>query len=168
MLWLLCVNGLSQSPRWRSAGSGVLLKGRVHVSKLHSVTSCQTLTLTSLLHPQSLKNQGFFSSYDFSFMKSENILLKYVVLNLWHSIFCGTKKEGFCECQWIQNKFSYPTKTYSGKKLHAVFQYVCNIQNLLKLYNNLVYTTGPLNAWIWLADERSKVCNYFQGNARRT
>ncbi len=29
------------------------------------------------------------------------------------------------------------------------------------------YTTGPLNAWIWLADERSKVCNYFQGNARR-
>ncbi len=28
------------------------------------------------------------------------------------------------------------------------------------------YTTGPLNAWIWLADEHSKVCNYFQGNAR--
>ncbi len=30
------------------------------------------------------------------------------------------------------------------------------------------YTTGPLNAWIWLADEHSKVCNYFQGNARQT
>ncbi len=30
-----------------------------------------------------------------------------------------------------------------------------------------IYTTGPLNAWIWLADERSEVCNYFQGNARR-
>ncbi len=32
----------------------------------------------------------------------------------------------------------------------------------------IAYTTGPLNAWIWLADEHSKVCNYFQGNARRT
>ncbi len=29
------------------------------------------------------------------------------------------------------------------------------------------YTTGLLNAWIWLADERSKVCNYFQENALR-
>ncbi len=27
----------------------------------------------------------------------------------------------------------------------------------------LYYTTGVLNAWIWLADESSKVCNYFQG-----
>ncbi len=27
---------------------------------------------------------------------------------------------------------------------------------------------GLLNAWIWLADARSKVCNYFQGNARWT
>ncbi len=25
-----------------------------------------------------------------------------------------------------------------------------------------------LNAWIWLADKRSEVCNYFQKNARRT
>ncbi len=24
------------------------------------------------------------------------------------------------------------------------------------------YATGPLNAWIWLAEERSEVCNYFQ------
>ncbi len=29
-------------------------------------------------------------------------------------------------------------------------------------------TTGLLNAWIWLADKRSNVCNYFQGNAHRT
>ncbi len=27
---------------------------------------------------------------------------------------------------------------------------------------------GPLNASIWLADERSEVYNYFQGNAQRT
>ncbi len=27
---------------------------------------------------------------------------------------------------------------------------------------NSIYTTGPLNAWIWLAVERSKVCNYFR------
>ncbi len=23
------------------------------------------------------------------------------------------------------------------------------------------YTTGPLNAWIWLAEEHSEMCNYF-------
>ncbi len=27
---------------------------------------------------------------------------------------------------------------------------------------------GPLNAWTWLAEECSKVCSYFQGNAQRT
>ncbi len=26
-------------------------------------------------------------------------------------------------------------------------------------------TTGLLNAWIWLDDEHSKMCNYFQGNS---
>ncbi len=31
-----------------------------------------------------------------------------------------------------------------------------------------IYITGPLNAWIWLAEERSEVCNYFMGNTRRT
>ncbi len=29
----------------------------------------------------------------------------------------------------------------------------------------LYHTTGPLNAWIWLADERSEVRTYLQGNA---
>ncbi len=44
-------------------------------------------------------------------------------------------------------------------------------------YPLLIQSTGPLNAWIWLADERSEVWrsyyfsiifNYFQGNARQT
>ncbi len=33
-------------------------------------------------------------------------------------------------------------------------------------YICIIYTT--INAWIWLADERSEVYTYFQGNARRT
>ncbi len=41
-------------------------------------------------------------------------------------------------------------------------------QDLGKETVKYFYTTGPLNAWIWLADECSKVCNYFQGNARQT
>ncbi len=48
-------------------------------------------------------------------------------------------------------------------KLKKMSQHFRN-SGCIRIY---IYTTGPLNAWIWLADERSKVCNYFQGNARR-
>ncbi len=30
------------------------------------------------------------------------------------------------------------------------------------------FVLWPLNVWIWLADERSEVWNYFQENTRRT
>ncbi len=44
--------------------------------------------------------------------------------------------------------------------------YILSIFHVIKdSYNILFYTTGPLNAWIWLAGKLSKVCNYFQGNA---
>ncbi len=45
--------------------------------------------------------------------------------------------------------------------------YILSIFHVIKdSYNILFYTTGPLNAWIWLAGKPSKVCNYFQGNAQ--
>ncbi len=48
----------------------------------------------------------------------------------------------------------------SSGLIHRDSMHVCNI--------NVFYTKGPLNAWIWLAEEHSEVCNYFQGNARWT
>ncbi len=46
--------------------------------------------------------------------------------------------------------------------------YIDNPTQYLNLTITLLTIILRLNAWIWLADERSEVCNYFQGNAQRT
>ncbi len=53
----------------------------------------------------------------------------------------------------------------------AILQHITQISEVKSFWGkdkNIYYTTGPLNAWIWLADERSEVRNYFQVNAQRT
>ncbi len=69
------------------------------------------------------------------------------------------------------------TRTALTGTLHmlSVWKLLCSRSSSVLYHTNSIcvivnfnYSTGPLNAWIWLAEERSNVCNYFQGNAQRT
>ncbi len=67
---------------------------------------------------------------------------------------------------WLGYGSSPPRRAFKSFNAHLAVDYPL-----------LIYTTGPLNAWIWLADKRSEVwrsyyfsitLNYFQGNAWQT